>query len=380
MSRDREFSDLMKICFLTIRNLKTHANMKRAFSMSKHLLNQGHQVAIVLEEHEENRKAAEQHPGIEYVFFPRSSVLKENRIKRELLKSRQDDVLIVGGNSARNFVWLRGKNRPVLILDHPEIVSSFQDRKLPRRTWEYLREWLEIFVFDGHLAVSRFIEKRLRYRVGLLRKRAAILYSPFAADDDLREFQPEAVEAIKHKYGKKIVLYLGKFLKAYGFHEILRAAALLKERRSDFVIVLAGAGPELDAGTNFVEQNELTEQVIFPGYLSGEVLKSHLYGAHAFISPMNDTVRDWARSPGKIYMYAATQRPVITCRIGEAADTLGEAGFYYELGSVDSLAEQIDAALDRDDSPVTGYSVERLFWERRTTDLTQWLRDSFPLQ
>ena len=368
----------MNICFLTNRNLQAHANMKRAFSMSPHLLDAGHGVAIILEDHPVNRKAAENYPGVEYIYFPPMSPRKERRYKRRLLKSRQkDDVVITCGNSARNFLWGAGGKRPVLVLDHPEIVSSFQDRKHLRRTIEWMREWVELLIYDGHLAVSRYIEKRLQKR---LRSRGNVLYSPFAAEDDLLQIESGAVQSVKDQYGKKVVLYLGSFIAAYGFYEILNAAKQLAETRDDFVVVMAGDGSEMSAGQQFVAEHGLQEAVVFPVFLSGDMLKGYLHAAHAFICPMNDTVRDWARSPGKIYMYAATRRPIVTCAIGEAVDTLQDAGFYYEQGSAESMAQQIEAALNHDDRPINGYSVERLFWKRRTSDMICWLEEKFQMQ
>ncbi|WP_197530436.1 glycosyltransferase family 4 protein [Bythopirellula polymerisocia] len=353
--------------------------MKRAFSMSKYLVEAGHQATIILQHHEENLKAAEIYPGIEYLYYEQGTTLSENREKRAMIKSRHDDVIVVCGNSARNFVWRFGKSRPLMVLDHPEVMSAFEEFSYLKRCFEYLREWIELFLFDGHLAVSRYIERRLQKRLNLLHLNAEVLYSPFAAEEDLKSWNPVAAKSIREQYGKKMVLYLGSFFAAYGFYEILHAAARLRQVRNDFVIVMAGAGPELEGGQAFIAENDLQETVSFPGFLSGETMKNYLHAAHAFICPLADTVRDWARSPGKIYMYAATRHPIVTCKIGEAADTLGEAGFYYEQGDVDSLANQISLTLDRDDSPVEGIDYERLFSKSRTKEFLAWLHESFGL-
>jgi glycosyltransferase involved in cell wall biosynthesis len=370
----------MRIAFVINSNLRTNASGKRAFGMAPYLVDQGCQVGLILQDHPAHRSLESSLPNVEFVYHAIDKPLVERRRKTQLVAQGEYDVAVICSLSVRNGIHLRGADAPVQILDHPEIMCSFEDLPAWRRASEWFAEWRSMLRYDGHLAVSRFIERRIRRRLQKLRRPEHVLYSPFAAEDDLRHYDPDAAAAIRGQYGKPIILYLGTFIAAYGFHEMLAAAARLAKRRKDFVLVMAGDGGELEKGKAFVAQQGLQDQVAFPGFLTGDQLRNYLYAAEAFVCPLNDTVRDWARSPGKIYMYAVTGRPIVTCRIGEAVDTLGEAGFYYEQGNVESLQTQLAAALDHGSAHVEGYDISHLFWQRRTDDFLSWLDAEFQLR
>ena len=95
-----------------------------------------------------------------------------------------------------------------------------------------------------------------------------------------------------------------------------------------------------------------------------------------FVSPMNDTVQDWARCPSKLYMYLPYRKPIITCKIGEPYNVLGNNGFYYEPSSSDSLAYEMEKLLESGKTTIAIEPMEHE-WRYRTNEFDKWIRSTF---
>ena len=94
-----------------------------------------------------------------------------------------------------------------------------------------------------------------------------------------------------------------------------------------------------------------------------------------FVSPMNDTVQDWARCPSKLYMYLPYRKPIITCKIGEPYNVLGDDGFYYRPSSSDSLAAEMEKLLESGKTEIAINSLEHE-WTFRTKEFDKWLHSN----
>ena len=94
---------------------------------------------------------------------------------------------------------------------------------------------------------------------------------------------------------------------------------------------------------------------------------------------MNDTIQDWARCPSKLYMYLPYKKPIITCKIGEPYEVLGNNGIYFEPSSVSSLAKSIQETVKANKWEL---NINPLLheWKQRTIDFDNWIKTNFKSQ
>ena len=148
------------------------------------------------------------------------------------------------------------------------------------------------------------------------------------------------------------------------------------DTRQDWSATLLGDGPLSSEMAEFIASRTLSERVNLPGFKSGADLDAYLRTADVFLSPMTDTVIDWARCPGKTFIYMMYRRPIVTCRIGENWAALGEDAFYYEPGDVNSMVTAIDRALSAAPLFAPNYDLKSISWETRATTYLDWLADA----
>lgn len=365
----------MKIAFVTFGNFDGHATLKRATGMAGPLIEAGHEVHLLLEESPINReKVVMECPKAVVHWHQRgASARVERRAKQGTLNKLQPDVVWICGVGLRN--WMR---RPasytVLLADHPELLSAISSGWARRYVYNLL-EWAYCFSFDGQICASRYLETFYRKRLRKLGKDSAqVFYSPYAYHPDVIRTDPEGSAAVQARFpGKKLILYMGSFWENYGFWDMLEAFRRLSKKRDDFVALFAGRGPEKERGLAWVAENKLAESVVIEGYVPEERLSAYFGAADAFLSPLRDTVQDWARCPSKLYMYLPFNKPVITCPIGEAKELFGENGVYYQPGDVGALTNRIAGVLDQDDPQASADPSEHTY-AARTPGFLEWLQ------
>jgi glycosyltransferase involved in cell wall biosynthesis len=336
----------MKIVFVTFGNFDGHATLKRATGMADPLLAAGHEVYLLLEDSPVNReKILLECPSAIVIWHHRGkSASVERREKQLSLDRLQPDVVWICGVGARN--WMRKPHsKAVVLADHSELYSKVS-ADLPRKVFYWLLEWSYCISFDGHICASRYLVRFYKKRLSILARKSPVHYSPYAFHRNVMKLDVSGAEEVANRWsGKKIILYMGSFWTNYGFWDMLKAFEILSETRDDFVAVLAGRGPEKEKGIAWVKERNLEQYISIEGYVEEERLSAYFTAAHAFLSPLRDTIQDWARCPSKLFMYVPFQHPVVTCKIGEAAELFGEGGDYYTPNDVDSMVECLNEVL-----------------------------------
>lgn len=368
----------LTIAFVTFGNFDGHATLKRATGMAGPLIEAGHEVHLLLEESSINReKVTMECPEAIVHWHQRgSSPWSERKCKLATLDQLKPDLVWICGVGLRN--WMRKSCKSSIVLaDHSELYSEVTEGRIRRYVYSVL-EWGYCFAFDGHVCASRYLEAFFRKRLKLLGKEPAnVFYSPYAYHPDVIRKDPEGVAAVQARFpGKKLILYMGSFWENYGFWDMLEAFRRLSDKRSDFIALFAGRGPEKGRGLAWVAENDLGNSIVIEGYVPEERLSSYFGATHAFLSPLRDTVQDWARCPSKLYMYLPFNKPVITCPIGEAKELFGEGGAYYSPGDVDGLVQIIDDVLDRDWQDAGADPLVHTY-HARTASFLEWYNRSF---
>jgi len=157
----------------------------------------------------------------------------------------------------------------------------------------------------------------------------------------------------------------------YGFFDLIEAAIILKKQNINLRLLVIGGGSHKDLGMAMVKKKKLDKVVKFLGYVQEEDLGMYFKIADVFVSPLYNTTQDWARCPGKLFMYYPFNRPIVTCRVGEALELLPDNEYFYNEGSASDMADKIQKGLDSN-IVISRCDVSQHEWKARSQDLITW--------
>jgi|SaaInlStandDraft_7_1057024.scaffolds.fasta_scaffold22163_2 glycosyltransferase involved in cell wall biosynthesis len=362
----------MHICFITYGDIVRVATLKRSIGMATPLIQEGCKVSIIALNSIENKKRLNQEcPGAKAYFFEKSSPFKELKFKRKITKKLSPDVVYVLSPSLRNWVTKYTIKNSIVVVEHSELASSIKNFSLARRAMYYFFETLTPFFYDGQVVASRFLEKYF-YNKTLGVKLNRICYLPYAYNPNILEKKISNIGIIKNTINCPVILYIGMLSENYGIHTMLHAAKILHNKSEEFIFFVIGDGPEIEIARQYIKNNNLNNKVKITGYVPEEHLPEFFNKASIFVAPLFDTVQDWARCPGKLFMYAAFEKPVVTCDIGEAAELFPNNRFFYSQNDSIDMAEKIKDALTVDFYEANGGKASHT-WLARTKTLLSWL-------
>lgn len=357
------------ICFVTTGDLQKIAIAKRALGLANHMNDLGWKVSVILQDTEENRYRAKLdcNESIDVYFFKTSNIIKELYHKEVLIRKIQPDFLYNSAFVIRNFVGLSVKYKK--IVEHSELQSGIQNLTLFRRLYCLLFEYGSLLYADYIVNASQYLEEVFRKRSSKLRiSPPRMLYLPYAFNPPKTRGQYQ-----REKSAPVTFLFLGSFIVAYGIYTILEAAQHLSSQKKTFRIFLLGNGVEYNNVKKFIAIHSLEEHVYAPGFVKEEELDKYFSMADAFISPMNDTVQDWARCPSKLYMYLPYKKPILTCKIGEPYQVLKDEGLYFNPGDSNDLALRMTDVIEGRKTGIT-IDCSQYTWEENANSLNTFLR------
>jgi glycosyltransferase involved in cell wall biosynthesis len=156
----------------------------------------------------------------------------------------------------------------------------------------------------------------------------------------------------------KVILYFGRLSREKGLATLVRAAAI-----AGCKLWLAGTGPQLDELRQLAASLGVDAQ--FPGYLTGDALRSVVRQARAVAIPS-----EWyENAPMTVLEAYALGKPVIGARIGGIPELIkeGETGLIFESGSVEALAAALSQFVALPDAEIS----------RMGRNARQWVEQSF---
>lgn len=363
------------ICFVTTGDIKSIATSKRALGMANPLFNNGWKVSIIMEDTEENRYRAslECNPNINLYFFKKCSALVEIKQKNNIINRIKPDYLYICAFVTRNIVGI--KNKAKKIVEHSELQSGIPDIKGIHKIRALLNEYLSIIYSDFILNASKYLQlcfsNRCK-RIGL--KKKPNFYFPYAYSTTIiqnKEIDFNNKKNQKYK-NKTIFVFLGTITRNYGIFTILDATKELSKTYQDFKVLILGKGRHYNESLAYIHDKGLDNFVEMPGYIKEDDISYYFSLANCFISPMNDTIQDWARCPSKLYMYLPYNKTIITCKIGEPFEVLQDAGMYYSAGNSRELAQQMENVI-KNNIPQKKCNPELHTWEYRTNQFINWI-------
>ncbi len=347
----------MRVLFITSQVITRHATMKRAAGMAGPLLELGWKVEVLTQDHLANREYFGAISGLKASFFPNLGMRDERKFKNHFLRQGQWDLVHVCGLGWRNAIS-RTSERALVIMDHVELESSLSATPFVRRLAQSCLERWSRRYYQGSIGASRWLENWL-----ISGGASRVQHLPYGADYSATgELELAAEHFVLSKGLSRYALYCGGMYRNYGFWTMLEGFVAMANSHDDFSAVLLGSGPEKEEGQKRIEASGLKGRIRFPGYVPERELQLYLAGAAVHVSPLNDTITDRARCPSKIPMYMMTGRPVITCRVGEAWEYLGDLGHYYIPGDSSSFAAVLEGVW-RSGSRFIAYKHDRISWK-----------------
>lgn len=365
-----------KICFITTGDIKNIATAKRALGMATPLVNLGWDVSILMEDTVENhhRVSMECCDKVKVFYFPHSSALQEIKAKNKLIKDIDPDFIYICAFVTRNIVGIGHRSKK--LVEHSELQSGISDMKGLRKIHAYINEYFSILYSDALLNASQYLQEVFKKRAKRVFKgNMPMLYFPYAYSDGVMKIME--IDRNKPEYSKykdrKIFVFLGSIVRGYGAFTMIEAIQMIKDKHPEVLLLMLGRGGSYFEACDYVKKHELVNNISLLGFVSEEEISHYFSLTDYFISPMNDTVQDWARCPSKLYMYLPYRKPIITCKIGEPYNVLGREGLYYNPSSCEDLASVMTNLLESGKTEININPLEHE-WSFRSNEFDKWMR------
>ncbi|MEM9313368.1 MAG: glycosyltransferase family 4 protein [Pseudomonadota bacterium] len=158
-------------------------------------------------------------------------------------------------------------------------------------------------------------------------------------------------------------LFMSRLIRQKGIVELIRAAAMLRDRGFSFRVVIAGSGPFAGEAKEEVMRAGLTGIVELPGYLRGVEKGGALKGADAFVFP----TYHGEGCPNCVLEAMAAGLPVISTTVGGIPDVMQPpaGGVLLDSVSADAVADAMQRFLeDPDECARLSTENERLAWAK----------------
>jgi glycosyltransferase involved in cell wall biosynthesis len=368
-----------RITFLTTGSIEEIATAKRALGMAGHLTDLGWEVSIILMDCEANRKRVllECDERITIRYYATCSTIREVRSKSRILRSLDPDIVYICSFTMRNMVFRSTHRRGMrIVIEHSELSSEIRVHSFFRRRLAAFFEMRSLRHADHLVCASKYLFhhfthlKFLRGKPGL-----PVIYLPYAFSEGSAVRDLAFDRRLKTTYHDRInVVYVGSLVHNYGLFVMLEAMRRVRAENPGIVLHMLGNGDDRQAAEKFVQAHGLEEQVKIAGYVKDEHLPSYFSLADAFLTPLNNTIQDWARCPSKTYLYLPYRKPVFTCDIGESREIFQDERLFFRVSDSGSMAEKLLSLREDHEYELPDPALHS--WEQRAMKLSAFLKNN----
>jgi glycosyltransferase involved in cell wall biosynthesis len=342
----------MHYVFLTTGSWERNPSLMRARALGREFLDRGITVTYAVDDVPFNRTGLDVDPRASVAYTSDLGALSQIPARRRTLERLSPDFVHTINPAPKSCSALWGsKIRLIADWDEWPVRRPHPWQMTP--LLKYVDHW-----FRNRAALnvvcSTYMRDEFRRLYGV-----EAAYIPYATYIDA---QPETTSP----FDVRTAVYMGYLQPIFDHDLIFEAARQLRDAGKPHPLTFIGGGPDVEQWREYVRQHDL-RHVAVKGYVSDEDRWRHLRHAHVLLFPIRPTPGNLARCPAKTYAYAQARRPVITNRVGEVPNVLGDVPTYVETTS-DAFAEAIDQAMSRDLADVD-YHVERHNWAARAEAL-----------
>jgi len=134
------------------------------------------------------------------------------------------------------------------------------------------------------------------------------------------------------------VLFMGGATRVKGIDVLLKAIPIVKAKIPDVHVYVAGSGSEEAKSRKLAQYLNITQNVEFLGFISGEEKCSYYKLADVFVLPSL-----WESAPVVLLEALAYGKPVVASNVGGIPDMLedGKTGLLFRPGNADELARKL---------------------------------------
>ena len=153
------------------------------------------------------------------------------------------------------------------------------------------------------------------------------------------------IQEIKKSLGlekNRVIMFLGTPRAHKGIDDLIQAIEGLEY--PDVRLVFIGADPSFNPHQNI--SPAIQEQIIVFPKIPFKQLPRHLSAADILVIPQRDTTDTQGQIPAKLFDAMAMAKPVITTRVSDIPEVLGECGYLIEPGNPEELAHTFRHVLD----------------------------------
>ena len=345
----------MNICFFTRGTWEGNGGVIRPREFGRALLGLGHSASYLVDDGTFNRTGLAVDPRSTVHYIPNPNSPSSVRVRRRVLKELKPEFVHVVNPSVKPFLALVGMPGQRIIGDFDEWPKYGKGLFLQARN-RLLERWMLRRSCILTVA-SRQIQRELQ-RIWDLEA----LYLPNAT---FLEEHPESTSP----FTEPTAVYMNNMYPERDDDVVFHAAQLLQSEGCCPKLVVIGTGADLPRWQAFVREHGL-DNVRLVGWLDGVNLWRHLRYAHVLVFPLRPTPLNLARCPGKAFCYAQARRPVITTRVGEIPEVLGEKATYVEC-TPRAFADSIRQCMAHPALPDVDYQVEHQNWTARARLLVE---------
>ena len=200
--------------------------------------------------------------------------------------------------------------------------------------------------FPDHPLYIKWMESLVSYADAItidtqfLKERFGGVYLPNGKDTSMFDPHKYDSEASRVRYGLseyRILMFPGAPRPHKGVEDVL--IALDKLNQSDLRLVIVGGNPYDDYDDKLIQQ--WGRWIIKLPKYPVEVMPEVVAAAHIVVVPQKDTAIARAQFPLKLTDGMAMAKPVLSTRVGDIPEILGETGYLVEPGSPKQIAQKI---------------------------------------
>jgi glycosyltransferase involved in cell wall biosynthesis len=315
----------MRICFTNFSDLDEPTTLN-AFHLAEGLAERGHEVTMLLPRTGQHR-FIEGSQKVRLEYFPVISSPREVKILSQSLVqsvraiSQQFEVIQAFKPLPQSAIpaivagWLRGQIK-VLYWDDYEAFGQLLNPK-SNPLYAYLIGLMErklVERFDGVLCVSPFLASL----ASQMSRRVLLVPNGF----DPRVFSKASGEKIRKKFGIQgnLIVYTGGLKPWADIDLLIRAMLHVIEKVPDTSLLIVGEGEARQELLDLTIQLNLQRRVIFAGGVPHADVPHYLAAADVLALPLRDNTFNKARFPNRIAEYMASGKPIVTNKVGIAAE------------------------------------------------------------
>ena len=341
-------------CFISYGVWGTNPGHIRTRQLGAELLSRGIRISYIVDDYPENHGDLGIPPGAEIAFVKNPRSIGQIMARRRILRALNPCCIHVKDLNWRTvFAFaFNSRMRFVFEWDEPNVLKKLPWAK--HQSQRFLARWAMNRAFKV-LTTTRHLQQYTREKYAVTP--AYIPYGPYlspSTDGPSPFHRPTAV-------------YMGSMAALWDIDLMMDAFRLLAEDgfKPPFTIV----GGRQETWLSYARQHGL-DNIEFAGYQADADMWRYVRHAHVLIFPIRPTLVNETRCPSKTFVYAQARRPVITSRVGEVAQILGDQGIYVDP-TPQAMAAAIRKYMQAEPLPDISYNLQRYEYRNLTSDLLE---------